>query len=199
MSARRREIGIVPLELIRDAEAELADEGGPVAAAVVVAGEVEVGGGRAGVVDAVVGGPFEVAVVVVGGEVVVGEVLVGVAGAPFRVLRFSHVSVHTQRSCKEGWSDHHLNVQAVIGADVEGSFSSSNARPCGGIVRSPHGIRLAVAALYGLVDYFQHADIPVVVVRMDDVRHPLEEFVSAFVLVIHVETRRGGVLSRAIQ
>ena len=96
MTTRRREIGIVPLELIRDAEAELADDGGPVAAAVVVAGEVEVGGRGARVVDAVVVGPFEVAVVVVGGEGVVGEVLVRVAGAPFRVLRFSHGSVNAR-------------------------------------------------------------------------------------------------------
>ena len=84
----RHEIGIVPFEVIRDAETEFADDGGPVAAAVVVAGEMEVGGRGAGVVDAVVVGPFEVAVVVVGGEVIVAEVLVGVAGAPFRVLRF---------------------------------------------------------------------------------------------------------------
>ncbi len=85
----RVEVGIVPLEVVRDGEAELADDGGPVAAAVVVAGFLEVGGGRlagAGVVDAVVVGIFEVAVVVVGGEDVVGEVLVRVAGAPFGVL-----------------------------------------------------------------------------------------------------------------
>ena len=88
MIVRRREIGIVPFEVIRDAEAELADDGGPIAAAVVVAGEMKVGGRGAGVVDAVIVGPFDVAVIVVGGEVVVGEVLVRVAGAPFRVLRF---------------------------------------------------------------------------------------------------------------
>ena len=90
MTIRRREISIIPLKIIRDAKAELADDGRPIAAAVVVAGEFEVGGGGAagaGVIDAVVVGPFEVAVVVVGGEEVVGEVLVGVAGAPFRVLR----------------------------------------------------------------------------------------------------------------
>ena len=94
---------------------------------------------------------------------------------------------------------HHLDVQAVVGADIEGSFGGSNACPCGGIVRFSHGICLTVAALYGLVDDFQHADIPVIVVRMDDMRHPLEEFVSAFVLVIHVKTRRGGILGRVIQ
>lgn len=88
---RRGEVGVGPLEVVRDAEAEFADEGGPVTAAVVVAGEFEVGGGGVaggGVVDAVFVGPFDVAVVVVGGEVVVGEVLVGVAGAPFGVLRY---------------------------------------------------------------------------------------------------------------
>lgn len=90
MIIRRRETRIVPFEIIGDAEAEFADDGGPVAAAVIVAGFSEVGGGGlagAGVVDAVVVGPFEVAVVVVGGEEVVGEVLVRVAGAPFCVLR----------------------------------------------------------------------------------------------------------------
>ena len=89
MAIRRGEIRIVPFEIIRDAEGEFADDGRPIAATVVVAGEFEVGGrglAGAGVVDAVVIGPFEVAVVVVGGEDVVGEVLVGVAGAPFGVL-----------------------------------------------------------------------------------------------------------------
>ena len=33
---------------------------------------------------------------------------------------------------------HHLDVQAVIGADVEGSFGGSDTRPCGGIVRFSH-------------------------------------------------------------
>ena len=91
MNIRRRKIRIVvPFKIIQDAKAELADDRRPVAAAVVVAGEFEVSGRGAtgaGVIDAVVVGPFDVAVVVVGGEVVVGEILVGVAGAPFRVLR----------------------------------------------------------------------------------------------------------------
>ena len=89
MAVRGRERAIAPLEVVGDAEAELADERGHVAAAVVVAGFLEVGGGRlarAGVVDAVVVRVLEVAVVVVGGEVVVGEVLGRVAGTPFRVL-----------------------------------------------------------------------------------------------------------------
>ena len=114
MTPRRCEIRIAPFEIIRDAEAELADDGRPIAAAVVVAGKMEISGGRAagaGVVNAVVVGPFEVAVVVVGGEVVVGEVLVGVAGAPFRVLRVSQVLV---KCCGHGTSErrryHHLNV-----------------------------------------------------------------------------------------
>ena len=90
MVIRRGEICVRPLQIVRDADAELADDGRPVAAAVVVAGECEVGGGGvagAGGVDAVVIGPFDVAVVVVGGEDVVGEVLVWVARAPFCVLR----------------------------------------------------------------------------------------------------------------
>ena len=101
MVIRRSEIVIIPFEIIRDAKAELADDGGPIAAAVVVAGEMEVSGrgaAGAGIIDAVVVGPFEVAVVVVGGEVVVFEVLVGVAGAPFRVLRVRTWSVDALQS-----------------------------------------------------------------------------------------------------
>ena len=85
MIIRRCEIGIVPFESIRHAEAELADDGRRVTAAVIVTGGFEVG--SRGAADARV--PFEVAVVVVGGEVVVGEVLMRVTGTPFRVLRFS--------------------------------------------------------------------------------------------------------------
>lgn len=89
MAVRRREGRVVPLQVVRDAEAELADDGREVAAAVVDAGLLEVCGGgpsSAGLVDAAVVGVFEVAVVVVGGEPVVGEVLVRVAGAPEGVL-----------------------------------------------------------------------------------------------------------------
>lgn len=68
----------IPLETSVDTEAEFADDGGPIAPAVVVAGCVEVSGG--GQADA--GVIFEVAVVVVGGEGVVCEVLLGFAGAP---------------------------------------------------------------------------------------------------------------------
>lgn len=53
---------------------------------------------------------------------------------------------------------------------------------------------MAVAALYGLIDHFQHAHVSVVFVRMNDFCHPLEKFVSAFVLVINIETRRGSGL-----
>ncbi len=195
----RVEVGIVPLEVVRDGEAELADDGGPIAAAVVVAGLLEVGGGGlagAGVVDAVVIGPFKVAVVVVGGEEVVGEVLVRVAGAPFGVLyvRFDasvdvNANIYRLRRGKERqWNSyHHLDMQTIIRADIEGSFCGSDACPCGGIVGLPHGICLAVAALYGLVEYFQHANISVISVRVDDICHPFEEFVCAFVLVVDVE------------
>ncbi len=72
MTIRDKVIRRIPLQVVGDAEAELANDEGPVAAAVVVAGFFEVSGGGfagAGVVDAVVVGVFEVAVVVVGGEV----------------------------------------------------------------------------------------------------------------------------------
>ena len=202
MTIRRGESGIVPLEIIRDGEAEFTDNGRPVAAAVVVAGFLEVGGGRlagAGVVDAVVVGPFEVAVVVVGGEEVVGEILVRVAGAPFCVLCV-HVDVSVNVDAirrlrgeeerereRERKSYHHLDMKTIVRVNVEGGFCGSYARPCGGIVSLPHGICLTVAALYGLVEYFQHADIPVIGIRVDDVCHPFEEFVCALVLVVYVE------------
>lgn len=102
VAIRRGEIGTAPLEVVGDAEAELADHGGPVAAAVIVAGFLEVSGrglAGAGVVDAVVVGIFEVAVVVVGGEGVVGEVLVRVAGAPFCVLRFVSINQYSLIGC----------------------------------------------------------------------------------------------------
>lgn len=88
MIIQRGEIGI-PCEIVRDAQTEFADDGGRVAAAVIVAGYCKVGGGGlpgAGVVEAVFVGPFEVAVVVVSGEDMVREVFVWVAGAPFLVL-----------------------------------------------------------------------------------------------------------------
>ena len=77
-------IRIIQFHSIVDTEAEFADDGRPIAAAVVVAGCVEIGPGR----QADVGVKFEVAVVIVGGEDVVGEVFFGVAGAPFGVLYF---------------------------------------------------------------------------------------------------------------
>ena len=97
MSIRRGEVGIIPFEIISDAEAEFADDSGRIAAAVVVAGEVEVGGwGVASprVINAVVVGVFDVAMVVVGGEGGVGgEVLFRVTGAPFCVLYVSLAQV----------------------------------------------------------------------------------------------------------
>lgn len=141
MVTRRCEIGIVPFKIVRDAKAEFTDDGRPIAAAVVMAGETEVSGGGAagaGVVDAVVVRVFYIAVVVVGGEVVVREVLVGVAGAPFCILRFCTLSVKTHKSWEERWSYHHLNMETIVRADVEGSLGSSNTGPRGGIVRSPH-------------------------------------------------------------
>ena len=65
----------VPLQVIRDAQAKFADDQGPIAAAVVDAGLAEVGSGGfagSGIVDAVVVGVFEVAVIVVGCELQVG-------------------------------------------------------------------------------------------------------------------------------
>ena len=102
MAVRRGESRAVPFEVICNAEAEFADDRGRIAATVVVAGFVEIGEGGltgAGVVDAVVVGVFKVAVVVVGGVGVVGEVLAGVAGAPFRVL---HDAVSDYIGVREG-------------------------------------------------------------------------------------------------
>lgn len=85
-------------------------------------------------------------------------------------------------------------MQKVVRADFEGSFCGSDARPCGGVERLPHGIRFAVAALDGLAEDFQHADIPVTLVRVDDVCHPFEELVRALVLVVNVEAWRRSIL-----
>ena len=85
-------------------------------------------------------------------------------------------------------------MQTVVRTDVELRFCGSDARPGGGIVSLPHGICLAVAALDGLVEYFQHADIPIICVCVDDVGHPFEESVRAFVLIVNVEAwRRSGL------
>ena len=90
MLTRRREPRArIELDIIRNAEAEFAHYRGCVAAAVVVAGEVEVGGRGlvgAGDVDVGVVCVLEVAVVVVGGEGGVGEVLLRGARVPFCVL-----------------------------------------------------------------------------------------------------------------
>jgi hypothetical protein len=91
-----------PLHVVGDAERKLADDGRPVAAAVVAAGRRYVGSLRGG--DPA---PLEVAVVVVGGEVVVREVLCGVAGAPEAV--------------------HHLDVKVIVAGDAEGGFSGADA------------------------------------------------------------------------
>lgn len=53
---------------------------------------------------------------------------------------------------------------------------------------------MAVAALYGLVEYFQHTDVPVIAICVDDFCHPFEEFVRALVLVVNVEAWRRSVL-----
>ncbi len=89
MGIRNEIILRVPFEIGRDTKAEFADDKGPVAAAIIVAGFLQVGGGGiAGSrrIDAVVVGVFEVAVVVIGGIVEIREVLSRVTGAPFSVL-----------------------------------------------------------------------------------------------------------------
>ena len=89
MAIRNEIVLRVPFEVVRNTKTEFADDKGPVAAAIIVAGFLQVGGrGIAGSrrVDAVVVGVFEVAVVVVGGIGEVREVLIRVAGAPFSVL-----------------------------------------------------------------------------------------------------------------
>lgn len=89
-------------------------------------------------------------------------------------------------------------MQAVVGADVESSFCSSDTRPGCWVVISPHRICLAVAALYGLVHYLQHADVPVIAVRVDYLCHPFKKFVGTLVLEVNVKTWRGGVLAREV-
>lgn len=74
MVARWSKSGISVLQIVRYAQAELADYGRPVATAVIDARLLEIGCwglAGSGVIDAVIVGPFEVAVVVVSGEPVV--------------------------------------------------------------------------------------------------------------------------------
>ena len=98
---------------------------------------------------------------------------------------------------RDGWVDlyHHLDMETVASGDVESSFGSTDARPCGWVVCLSHGIGVGVDAHDRLVEYFQHADVPVVVIRVRDISHPFEELVSALILVVNVETWRGSVLS----
>ena len=101
----------------------------------------------------------------------------------------------------EGWMGgwmglyHHFDMETVASGDVESGFGGTDARPCGWVVCLSHGIGVAVDANHGLVKYLKHADISVVVIRVRDICHPLEEFICALVLVINVETWRGSVLA----
>ena len=90
---------------------------------------------------------------------------------------------------------HHLDMETIASGDFESGFGSTDARPCGWIVCLSHGISVAVDAHHGLVEYFEHADIPVFVIRVRDICHPLEELVCALVLVVDLETWRGSVLA----
>lgn len=71
--------------------------------------------------------------------------------------------------------------------ESEDDFCSSYTRPRCWVVCLSHGICLAVHAIDGLVNDFQHADIPVISVGVDDVGYPFEEFVGALVLVVNIE------------
>ena len=95
----------VPLIVIC-AQAPLADDGGPVAAAVVGAGRAEIP--RLRVLHAI--GPFEIAMVVVGHEVQVRERLVGITRAPFLV--------------------HNLDMEEVVGGNAKIGLRGANAVVC---------------------------------------------------------------------
>ena len=105
----------------------------------------------------------------------------------------AYILMYVERRERQG-SYHHLDMQTVVRADVECCFSGSYARPCGGIVSMSPGVRLAVDTLNGLVEDFQHADVSVIGVRVDDDCHPFEELVFAFVLLVNVEAWRGSAL-----
>ena len=92
----------VPAHNIGDTQTPFRDDGGRVPAAVVVARGADV----VVLADGDAGVPFYVAVVVVGGEVVVGQVFGGIAGAPEVV--------------------HHLDVKFVVGGDAEGTFGGAD-------------------------------------------------------------------------
>lgn len=100
-------------------------------------------------------------------------------------LRVSVISLYYERVRVSVY--HHLDMQKIFRADVKSSFCSSYTRPRCWVVCLSHGICLAVHAIDGLVDHFQHANIPIISVGVDDVGYPFEEFVGALVLVVNIE------------
>ena len=67
-------------------------------------------------------------------------------------------------------------------------------RECIRVVIRSHSSNIA-GILNRLVDQFQHADVPEVVVSMDEVRHPLEEFERALKLIVNVKASDWCVLT----
>lgn len=67
-------------------------------------------------------------------------------------------------------------------------------RKCVWVVSRSHRSNIA-RILNGLVNQFQHADVSVVVVGMNEVRHPLEEFECALKLIVHVKAGGWRVLA----
>lgn len=167
-----------PLHVRGDGEGPFAHEHGPVARAVVVAGELQVrvlGFGHAGV--------FDVLVVVVRGQVQVREVLFRVARAPFLV--------------------HHHDGELGRGGHVEGAFGGADLGPCGRVVRLAHavgvgdgvGVLRRVGCAFGFVDQLQHADGRVCRVGVHLIRDPLQPLVGAIVVVVIVEAWAGVQLA----
>lgn len=93
-------------------------------------------------------------------------------------------------------SYHHLDVCAVVLGDTERVLGGSDSLPCCGVVVLAHGLGLAVASSYRLIDDLKHTHVAIfrVVGIVDELGHPLEEFVGTFVLEIEVEARCRGVL-----
>lgn len=84
---------------------------------------------------------------------------------------------------------HHLNVQPILSRDFQCIFGGPYPLPRSWIVLLSHRTRVAILTLLWLINDSQHAHVSIIVVRVDDVRHPFKELVCALILVVDIEAR----------
>lgn len=127
-----------------------------------------------------------------------GQVALRVTGSPGFVLLLLLVPTHEY--CGRTGTNHHLDVQLLVRSHIQLLLGVADARPRVRVVVSYHvgGLGGVIAGVHGLVDDLEGADGAVVVVRVDAVRHPLEELVRALVVVLSVEARRTHTVPRVL-